>query len=87
MKLAWKRDAQKALLTMQPKRAMDIRETCRAISADPPPRGQHPNLKPLRGVQGGFRVRFGDWRVSFTIDRATDTMEVFEVAPRGGAYR
>jgi mRNA-degrading endonuclease RelE of RelBE toxin-antitoxin system len=39
------------------------------------------------GVPNGYRLRFGDWRVGFTIDLEADVMEVFEVAPRGGAYR
>jgi mRNA-degrading endonuclease RelE of RelBE toxin-antitoxin system len=86
-RLTWKRDAQKALMGMQPKRATAIREKCQAIAAAPPPKGEHPNLKPLTRVANGYRVRFGDWRVSFTIDHEADVMEVFEVAPRGGAYR
>jgi len=84
--LAWKRDAMKALLGMQPKRAAMIREKCLEIAAAPPP-AAHSRLLPLTGVPDGYRVRFGDWRVSFTIDRESDVMEVFEVAPRGGAYR
>ncbi len=84
--LTWKRDALKALMTMQPKRAALIRDKCREIANAPPP-ARHSNLISLAGVPHGYRVRFGDWRVSFTIDPATDVMEVFEVAARGGAYR
>jgi len=84
--LTWKRDALKALMGMQPKRAAAIREKCREI-ADAPPPPIHSNLRPLAGVPNGYRVRFGDWRVSFTVDDAANVMEVFEVAPRGGAYR
>jgi mRNA-degrading endonuclease RelE of RelBE toxin-antitoxin system len=85
-RLTWKREALKALLAMQPKRAMAIREKCQEIAAAPLP-AKHSNLRPLAGVPNGYRVRFGDWRVSFTVDPETDVMEVFEVAPRGGAYR
>jgi mRNA-degrading endonuclease RelE of RelBE toxin-antitoxin system len=85
-RLTWKRDALKALLAMQPKRAVVIRAKCQDIAATPPP-AKHSNLRPLAGVPNGYRVRFGDWRVSLTIDREADVMEVFEVAPRGGAYR
>jgi mRNA-degrading endonuclease RelE of RelBE toxin-antitoxin system len=45
------------------------------------------NVKPLSGIQGGYRRRFGDWRVSYLVDRRSRMIEVFEVAPRGGAYR
>lgn len=86
-RLTWKHNALKNLMRMQPKRAVAIREKCQEIAAAPPPTGQHSNLRSLAGVPNGYRVRFGDWRVSFTIDRETDVMEVFEVASRGGAYR
>ena len=84
--LIWKREAQKALMAMQPKRAAAIRDKCREIAAAPPP-PRHSNLIALAGVTYGYRVRFGAWRVSFTIDPDTDVIEVFEVAARGGAYR
>ena len=84
--LTWKRDALKALMAMQPKRAASIRDKCREIAAAPPP-AKHSNLISLAGVPNGCRVGFGDRRVSFTIDADTDVMEVFEVAARGGAYR
>jgi mRNA-degrading endonuclease RelE of RelBE toxin-antitoxin system len=45
------------------------------------------NVKPLTGVRGAYRRRFGDWRVSYLIDQRARVIEVFEVAPRGGAYR
>jgi mRNA-degrading endonuclease RelE of RelBE toxin-antitoxin system len=85
-RLAWKRDALKALMAMQPKRAASIRDKCREIAASPPP-AKHSNLISLAGVPNGYRIRFGEWRLSFTIDPETDLMEVFEIAARGGAYR
>ena len=45
------------------------------------------NVKPLSGVDNGYRRRFGDWRVSYLVNRDGRVIEVFEVAPRGGAYR
>ncbi len=84
--LTWKRDAIKALMAMQPKRAASIRDKCREIAAAPPP-AKHSNLIALAGVPNRYRVRFGDWRVSFTIDPDTNVMDVFEVAAGGGAYR
>ena len=84
--LTWKRDALKALMGMQPKRAAAIREKSLEIAANPPP-SAHSNRRPLAGVPNGYRVRFGDWRVSVTVDHTANVMEVFEVAARGGAYR
>lgn len=45
------------------------------------------NVKPLTGMDAAYRRRFGVWRVSYTVDRAAKVIEVFEVRPRGGAYR
>jgi len=85
-RLTGKRDALKSLMAMHPKRAASIRDKCQEIAANPPP-AKHSNLIVLAGVPNGYRVRFGDWRVSFTIDPHSDVMDVYEVAARGGAYR
>ena len=52
----------------------------------PAPRGNN-NPRALKGVPNGFRIRVGDWRVSYTLDYQAGVMSVFEIAPRGGAYR
>jgi mRNA interferase RelE/StbE len=76
------RDAGKVLVRMQPSKAKDIREAIDNVAADP-----NNNLRPLKGVPNGFRIRVGNWRVSYTLDRRAGVMSVFEIAPRGGAYR
>lgn len=70
---------------MQPAKAADVVETVERIASDPS--APNNNIRPLRGVRNGFRVRVGDWRVSYTLDRTAGLLTVFEVAPRGGAYR
>ena len=55
------------------------------VAADPT--APNNNLLALRGIPNAFRIRVGDWRVSYTLDREARVMRVFEVAPRGGAYR
>jgi mRNA interferase RelE/StbE len=70
---------------MQPAKAKDIRQALTRAAADPSAR--NPNLRPLKGVPNGFRIRVGDWRVSYTLDRGAGALDVFEIAPRGGAYR
>jgi mRNA interferase RelE/StbE len=47
-----------------------------------------PNLdvKRLRGRQG-FRLRIGDWRVVYEIDKTEGTIIVARIRPRGGAYQ
>jgi mRNA interferase RelE/StbE len=85
MEIEYRRDPLKALRRMQRAKAEDILAVVDRVAADPFARNA--NIKPLRGVPNGYRVRVGDWRVSYTLDRATGMIEVFEIAPRGGAYR
>jgi mRNA interferase RelE/StbE len=63
----------------------DIREAIDKVAADPA--APNNNIRALKGVPNGFRIRVGDWRVSYTLDHRGGVMNVFEIAPRGGAYR
>lgn len=85
MKIAYRKSPAKRLIRMQPKRAKAIREALEAVAEDPA--SSHANLKPLKGLENGFRLRIGDWRASFILDLEADVMDVFEIEPRGGAYR
>jgi mRNA interferase RelE/StbE len=85
MKIEIARDAEKALTRMQPAKAADIRAALDRVAADPFARNN--NLRPLAGIADGYRIRVGDWRVSYVLDRRADAIRVFEIAPRGGAYR
>jgi mRNA interferase RelE/StbE len=85
MRIEYRRDPLKALRAMQRAKAEDIFSALDRVAANPFARNS--NLKPLKGVANGYRLRVGDWRVSYTLDRAEDVIVVFEVAPRGGAYR
>lgn len=85
MQILFAKSAVKALLKMQPAKAKSIREAIGTVAADP--FAPNNNVKPLKGIRNGYRLRIGDWRVSYTIDRASQTLNVFEIAPRGGAYR
>ena len=70
---------------MQPAKAWAILEAIDRVAANPS--GQHANLRPLTYVPDGFRVRVGDRRVSFTLDCNAEVLDVFEIEPRGGAFR
>jgi mRNA interferase RelE/StbE len=83
VKIVIARDAGKVLARMQPAKAKDIRDAIDKVAADPT--APNNNLRPLKGVPNGFRG--GDWRISYTLDRQAGVMSVFEIAPRGGAYR
>jgi mRNA interferase RelE/StbE len=85
MRIEYRRDPLKALRGMQREKAEDTFAALDRIAANPFARNS--NLKPLKGVANGYRLRVGDWRVSYTLDHAAEVIAVFEVAPRGGAYR
>jgi mRNA-degrading endonuclease RelE of RelBE toxin-antitoxin system len=57
-------------------------ERLRMIAAAPDT--QHPNVLPLVGRPGVFRVRRGDWRAMFRIEDAD--MVLIRVAHRREAY-
>jgi mRNA interferase RelE/StbE len=84
-RIVLKKPAAKALLGLQPKRAELIREAIGRFAEDP--LAPHANARVLVGIDGGVRLRVGDWRVSLVLDAATGEITVFEIAARGSAYR
>lgn len=44
------------------------------------------DVRKLRGVQQTWRLRVGDWRVLFALDRAERLVDVLAIRPRGRAY-
>ena len=55
------------------------------IAADP--FAKHPNVEVLKGMKGAFRLRQGDWRAVYRIDRNLDEVRVVLVDVRGSVYR
>jgi mRNA interferase RelE/StbE len=45
------------------------------------------DVKKLRGIEGEYRLRVGEYRVRFALDSATSTVLVLRVLPRSEAYR
>lgn len=85
MRLLIKRTPLKRLLAMQPSKAQAFLDRLQRIAANPWAKDN--NVKRLTAVPNCFRLRVGDWRASFTLDTESDVMAVFEIEPRGGAYR
>lgn len=66
---------------------------------DPPVRGRvvatvrrfaetgHGDVRKLRGAEGRWRLRVGDWRVLFTYAEEGDALLILRVLPRDQAYR
>ena len=55
------------------------------IAADPFAR--HANVEPLKGERDAFRVRQGDWRAVYQVDRDAGLIRVVTVAARREVYR
>ncbi len=60
-----------------------LRTAIDALAADPRP----PGCRRLAGYTNLYRVRVGDWRISYAVEDDRLLIIVIEVAPRGGAYR
>ncbi len=85
MELIFHRRAEKALRRMQPKTATAIVAALERIADDP--FGHHPNVTSLTEVKDGFRLRHGDWRTLYRLDRPGGRMIVEIVGPRGDVYK
>ncbi len=83
--LIFHRRAEKVLRRIQPNTRATITDALERIAAAP--FTQHPNVKPLVGVKDGFRLRHGDWRVLYRIDRAANRIVVETVGTRGDVYK
>ena len=60
-----------------------IQELKRGLAEAPRPLGG----KKLQGYDNLFRIRVGDWRISYAVEDDRLIVLVLEVAPRGDAYR
>jgi mRNA interferase RelE/StbE len=85
MKLVLTRAAQRRLGQMNPKMRAALFERLEAIAEQP--FATHRNVERLKGEQDAFRVRQGDWRALYRIDRQAGEMRVLVVEPRGSVYR
>lgn len=85
MRLVLSPDALKALAKLPMKRRQAIMRRLSTIAADP--FGHHAGVKSLAGVNGGFRLRVGDWRVLYVVDPAAQSVRVYRVGPRGRVYK
>ncbi len=85
MEVRYTKSALKVLRRIQPKKAVSILDKMDEIAQDP---FKADNLiTPLEGVENGYRRRFGDWRVLYTIDGEINILEVFKIGSRGDIYK
>jgi len=60
-----------------------IRDAIRELSEEPRPSG---SVK-LAGYTNLYRLRVGDWRISYAVEEEERRVVILEIAPRGDAYR
>lgn len=85
MRLLFEKPALSALRRMQPKIAAAIVAAMEHVAGDP--FGSHPNARKLKGARDSFRLRHGDWRVLYRIDRTANDLVVEDILKREEAYR
>lgn len=85
MKLVLSRAAQRRLSEMGTKRRAALIERLEAIAQDP--FAAQRNVERIKGERDAFRLRQGDWRAVYRVDRTADEMRVLAVEPRGRVYR
>jgi mRNA interferase RelE/StbE len=86
MDVEYGRNALKVLRRVQQAKATDIMNAVDRIATNPFAPSNN-DIRSLKGMPDGFRLRVGDWRASYTLDQTTAKLKVFEIAPRGAAYR
>ena len=83
--MEFERRAAKALRRMPREGAGALRAKLDAV-ADAP-FGPHTNVERIEGVRDGFRVRHGDWRALYVVDRERGVLRVERIGHRGEVYR
>jgi mRNA interferase RelE/StbE len=79
------RQANKVLQRLPRNLLARIDEAIQALATDPRP----PGCKKLSGTRYDnlYRVRVGDWRISYAVEEERLIVLVLEVSSRGDAYR
>lgn len=83
-KVTFTTQAAKSLLKMHRNTANLIREKLEQLAIDP--FASNPNAKKLQG-RPGYRLRVGDWRVIYEINKDEVLIIVMKIAPRGEVYK
>jgi mRNA interferase RelE/StbE len=60
-----------------------IRKVVDELANEPLPAG----TKKLVGHENIYRIRVGDWRISYAVEQERLIILILEISPRGGAYR
>ena len=82
-RITFARSAERELQRLDPPIARRVLAAIQRLADDPRPRG----CVKLTGSQNEWRIRIGDWRVLYTINDATNVVDVAAIRHRSDAYR
>ncbi len=82
--VVFKKRAAKALSRMSSADRHRIHRTLRLLASDPDSAAL--DTKRLQG-RDGFRLRVGDWRILYELDRGRIVILVLQIGPRGDIYK
>jgi mRNA-degrading endonuclease RelE of RelBE toxin-antitoxin system len=85
MRLVLTRAAQRGFGKISPKMRAALIERLEEIVEQP--FAAHRNVERIEGERDAFRLRQGDWRAKYRVDREAGEMRVLVVEPRGSVYR
>ncbi|MBI4184897.1 MAG: type II toxin-antitoxin system RelE/ParE family toxin [Proteobacteria bacterium] len=60
-------------------------ERLKALAADP--FGRQPSVERLQGAKDTFRLRVGDWRAVYVVNREGESVEIDRIRHRREVYR
>lgn len=80
--ILWSRPAQRDLRRLSQETAQRVIDAVERLAAT-----GYGDVRPLQGQDREWRLRVGDWRVTFTYPERDGPLEVLRVLPRGRAYR
>jgi mRNA interferase RelE/StbE len=77
------RRAEKVLKRLDGHLLERIRQVIGSLSTEPFPEG----VRKLTGYENLYRVRVGDWRIIYAIEKSRLIVLVLEISPRSEAYK
>ncbi len=85
MKLVLTRTAQRRLGQLSPKMRVALVKRLQAIAEQP--FAKHLNVERIKGEPDAFRLRQGDWRAKYRLEREAGEMRVLVLESRGNVHR
>jgi mRNA interferase RelE/StbE len=77
------RDAEKILRKLDSETFLRIRAAINQLGLDPRPVGH----KRIMGTENLYRIRVGEWRISYALEKGQLIILIVEISTRGDAYR